>query len=159
MKIQINDLPRAEELNELYADGYRFTVWGDSHTTEYIDPWSGMPSENHNLYAFTNKAEAEAYAQTQTYCYNSQVHPRVEIIPEHTETYTERQEREAREKAERKAKREANDRKKAKEAGLTLEEYRKERSRKAQITRIQNEIRRLKAEIAERESWLKELEG
>lgn len=159
MKIQLCTYPKAEELNEAYADGYRFTVWGDSHTTEYIDPWSGMPSENHNLYAFTNRAEAEAYAQTQTYCYNSQVHPEVHAIPEHTMTEAERKARDAKKKAERKAKREANDLKKAKEAGLTLEEYRKERSRKAQITRVENEIRRLKAEIAEREAWIKELEG
>lgn len=158
MKIQINEYPSAEEFNELYADGYRFTVWGDSHTTEYIDPWSGMPSENHNLYAFTNKAEAEAYAQTQTYCYNKDLHPDVKSIAEHTETNEEYWERVNKEKEERKAKREAKEAQKAKDAGMTVAEYRKAKAYTAHVRRVKKQINELENQLEALKSELRTLE-
>jgi hypothetical protein len=158
MKIQINEYPSAEEFNELYANGYKYTVWGDSHISHVLDPWSGMPSEDHNLYAFTDKKEAEAYAQTQTYCFNKDIHPDVKIIPEHTETNEEYWERVNKEKAERKAKREAKEAQKAKDAGMTVAEYRKAKAHSAQVKRVKNEIHRLEMELASLKADLATLE-
>lgn len=154
MKIQINEYPSAEEFNELYANGYRYHVKGDSHPSHVLDPWSGMPGEDFNRYAFTDKAEAEAYAQSQVYCFNKNLHPDVNLIQEHTETNTEYWERVNREKAERKAKREAKEVQKAKEAGMTVAEYRKAKAYashvrrvKNQISDLENQLKALKAEL------------
>ena len=148
-----------EDKNELYKEGYRFIVKGDYRVLSTIDPWSGMPNTTNNIYAFIDKDEAEAFAETQTWVFNTNVHSTVEELPEHTETYEERRAREDKEKAERKAKREAKEAQKAAEANMTVEEYRKDKARKAQITRVKNEIKRLEDQLANFKETLAELEA
>ena len=149
----------AEEKNDLYKAGYRYIVEGDYRTLDSTDPWSGMPNTTNNIYAFTDKAEAEAFAVTQIWVFNPDVHARVEELPEHTKTWAETLEEEAKKKAERKAKREANEAKKAAEAGMTVEEYKAERKRVALAKRVANEIAELEAELARKKALLKKLEG
>lgn len=149
----------AEEKNDLYKAGYRYIVEGDYRTLNSTDPWSGMPNTTNNIYAFTDKAEAEAFAVTQIWVFNPDVHARVEELPEHTKTWAETLEEEAKKKAERKAKKEANEAKKAAEAGMTVEEYKAERKRIALAKRVAKEIAELEAELARKKALLKELEG
>lgn len=79
----------AEEKNELYKRGFRYIVKGDYKILDSIDPWSGMPNTTNNIYAFTDKAEAEAFAVTQIWVFSPDVHSSVEELPEHTKTWTE----------------------------------------------------------------------
>ena len=145
--------------NDLYKKGYRFIVNGDYRILDTIDPWSGMPDTTNNVYAFTDRAEAEAFAETQIWVFNPEVHAKVEELPEHTETYKERRAREDKEKAERKAKREAKEAQKAAEVDMTVEEYRKAKAHKAQITRVKNEIKRLEDQLANLKETLVKLEA
>ena len=57
-----------------------------------------------------------------------------------------------------KAKRKETEARKAAEAGMTVEEYRKEKARKANIAKIQNKIAELKKELAKAEAYLAKLE-
>lgn len=145
----------AEEKNALYKAGYRYIAEGDYRITKGTDPWSGMPNTTNNIYAFTDKAEAEAFAVTQIWVFNPNIHATVEELPEHTETWDEFREKEAKKKAERKAREAA----KAAEAGMTVEEYRAEKKRLANIKKIKKEIETLKAVLAKAEADLKKLEG
>ena len=149
----------AEEKNNLYKAGYRYIVEGDYKILDSTDPWSGMPSTTNNIYAFTDKAEAEAFAVTQIWVFNPEVHAKVKELPEHTRTFEEAMEEEAKKRAERKAKREANEAKKAAEAGLTVKEYRAERKRVALAKKVAKEIAELEAELARKKALLKKLEG
>lgn len=149
----------AEEMNDLYKAGYRYLVQGDFKVLNRYDPWTGMPDVTENLYAFSDKAEAEAFAEKQIWVFNPEVHSSVEEIPEHTETRTEYLERKAKEKAERKAKREATEAKKAAEAGLTVEEYKAEKKRVALAKKVAKEIAELETELARKKALLKKLEG
>lgn len=149
----------AEEKNNLYKAGFRYIVEGDYRTLSTIDAWSGMPNTTNNIYAFTDKTEAEAFAVTQIWVFNSDVHAEVKELPEHTKTLEEIREEEAKKKAERKAKREANEAKKAAEAGMTVEEYKAECKRIALAKRLANEIAELEKELARKKALLKELEG
>lgn len=160
MRTKINDtVASPEELNELYAKGYRYIVDGDYQMLDSIDPWSGMPNIDNNLYAFDNKKEAEAFAVKQIWPFNSEVHATVKRIPEHTETWEETEARWAREKAEKRAKKDAKDAAKAAEAGMTVEEYRKERNRKREVRRTENRIDELEREIGELKAYLERLNG
>jgi hypothetical protein len=149
----------AEEKNDLYKAGYRYIVEGDYRTLDSTDPWSGMPNTTNNIYAFTDKAEAEAFAVTQIWVFNPDVHARVEELPEHTKTWTETREEEAKKATERKAKREANEAKKAAEAGMTVEEYKAEKKRVALAKKVAKEIAELEAELARKKALLKKLES
>ena len=149
----------AEELNDLYKAGYRYTVEGDYKTLGTTDPWSGMPDTTNNIYAFSDRNEAKAFAVKQIWVFNPDVHASVVEIPEHTETFAEWREKEDRKKAARKAKKEANEAKKAAEAGLTVEEYRAEHKRVALAKRVTNEITELEKDLARKKALLKELEG
>jgi hypothetical protein len=64
------------------------------------------------------------------------------------------------EKAERaKAKRKETEARKAVEAGMTVEEYRKEKARKAKIARLEKEIAELEEKIARQKAYLAKLKG
>ncbi len=56
-----------------------------------------------------------------------------------------------------KAKRKETEARKAAEAGLTVEEYRKEKARKGTIHRLEREITELEKELAEKKALLKNL--
>ena len=159
MKTKINkSFLQAEDKNNLYEAGYRYIVQGDYKILDSIDPWSGMPNVTNNIYAFTDKAEAETFAITQIWVFNRDVHATVEELPEHTKTWAEICEEEAKKKAERKAKKEANEAKKAAEAGMTIEEYKAERKRLSNIRKIKNKIIETEAELNRLTKRLKELE-
>ena len=65
----------------------------------------------------------------------------------------------AEKKAETKAKKLANETKKAEEAGMTFEEYQKEKKRLAKVRAIKREIETLEKELTEKREYLKKLEG
>ena len=88
--IKINkDFVTPEEKNNMYEIGYRYMVEGDYRIVGGIDPWNGMPNVTNNIYAFTDKDEAEVFAKTQIWVFNHDVHAKVEIIPAHTKTRDE----------------------------------------------------------------------
>ncbi len=147
----------AEAKNDLYKAGYRYIVEGDFKILDTIDPWSGMPNTTNNIYAFSDKAEAEAFALTQIWVFNPDVHSTVEELPEHTETWAEYHERMIKEKAERKAKAYEKDAKKAAKEGITVEEFRTRRAKKAHIKKLQNEIEQLEEELKEKKKDLEKL--
>lgn len=70
------------------------------------------------------------------------------------EAYLKKEE-EKREKA--KAKRKATEERKAAEAGMTVEEYKKEKARQKRIERLKNEIEELKKELENKKAELKRL--
>lgn len=70
------------------------------------------------------------------------------------EAYLKKEE-EKREKA--KAKRKATEERKAAEAGMTVEEYRKEKARQKRIERLKNEIEELKKELENKKAELERL--
>ena len=148
----------AEEKNNLYKAGYRYIVKGDHRTIDSIDPWSGMPNTTNNIYAFTDKAEADAFAVTQLWGFNPNIHEKAVELPAHTKTLAEINEEEAKKKAERKAKRKANEAKKAAEAGVTVEEYRANRKRINLTKRLKREIAELETLLAQKKDLLKKLE-
>ena len=82
---------------------------------------------------------------------------KVEEIPEHTETYEERNARYEREKADEKAKRDAKEAKKALEKGMTLDEYKKEKAKNAKIRRLEKEIAKLENDLDEKRATLAKL--
>lgn len=159
MMKKVGTIVKAETKNNLYKEGYRFLVDGDYRTKETIDPWSGMPDTERTWYAFTEKKEAEAFAEKQIWVFNNNIHADVTEIPEHTETMEERLERREREKAEAKAKRKAREEKKAAEAGMTLEEYKEAKRKAKRLETLKAEIANLKKELEEKEALLKKLEG
>ena len=147
-------LAEAKLTNEMYARGFRFYCEGDYEVLDSTDPWSGMPNTTHNLYFFDNKEEAEAFASTQTWVFNSDIHATVKEVPKHRETWEEYVARVEKEKADRKAKQTANEEKKAKEAGLTIEEYKAEKKHQSKVKRLEKEIESLKEELARKEKEL-----
>ena len=68
------------EMKNFYQAGFRFYCDGDYRTTKDIDPWSGMPEVDSNTYFFDNRAEAEAFAMTQRWVFNPEVHAHVHEI-------------------------------------------------------------------------------
>lgn len=160
MMTKINEeVLRAETKNELYKAGFRFCVKGDYTIAEGTDPWSGMPNTTNNYYAFTDEQEAALFAAGQVWVFNPSVHARVEVLPEHTETWEEAEARRANEKANRQAKKAANEAQKAAKAGMTVEEYKAEKKRAALVKKVTKEIAELKAELARKEALLRKLEG
>lgn len=146
----------AETLNALYAEGYRFYVQGDFKHVEEYDPRCGMRylTFDCTYHAFDDRDNAVDYAQTQTDP-ETGFWPMVPRIPAHSETLEEYSAKKA---AENRAKRYAADEKKAREAGMTVEEYRKARARKAAITRTKNEIAALEKELGKKRKYLKKLD-
>lgn len=148
----------AEEKNILYEEGFRYLVEGNYRCTSMIDPRSGMPDTTHDIFAFTDKTEAEAFAIKQKWIFNKEIHADVKQIPEHSKTATEIQEEKAKKVAEKKAKKEANEAAKATAAGMTIAEYRAERKRIALAKRLTREIAELEAELNRKRALLKTLE-
>ena len=146
----------AEDLNALYEEGYRFTVDGDITYLSTYDPWSGMPNVKNNTYAFVDREEAEAFAQTQNgaFCLD---HPIVREIPKHTFTNEELDAIYKAEKAERKAKREAKEAEKAERAGMSVEEFRKSEARKRNIRKAEREIEELEKTLRAKRAYLAKL--
>ncbi len=157
MKKLTKNFANAETKNALYLEGYRFLVEGDYKIAEGLDPSSGMPNVDYNLYAFTNKEEAEAFAKKQNWVFNENVHAKVKEIPNHTETTEEMFARLEREKEERKAKKEAREKAKAEEKGMTLEEYKAFKKREKEIKTLESKIVETKAELEKMEKRMEEL--
>ena len=148
---------RADNKNKMYAEGYRYYVYGNYRVQSTIDPWSGMPNVEGDITFFSDKAEAEAYAKTQIWVFNSNVTAEVETLKEHEETWAERRERERKEAEEAKAKKLAKEMAKAEAQGMTLEEYKKAQALKKKKARLAREIAELEAEIAEKNAELARL--
>ena len=147
----------AESKNDLYKAGYRYIVECDYRTLETTDPWSGMPNTTNNICAFTDKAEAEAFAITQTWVFNPNVHADVEELPEHTKTWDEVKAEDAKRKADLKAKKVEAEAKKAAKAGLTVEEYRAKKNKERYIKTLARELAEAEAEVERLREKLAEL--
>jgi len=147
----------AEEKNNLYALGYRYYCDGNYRTLSTTDPWSGMPNTDNDTFAFDNKKEAEAFAKAQIWVFNPDSHATVHAIPEHTETWEERDLRYAREKAEKAAKKAAKEAKKAASMGMTVEEMKRAESRKRLKRKLENEIAELEEALADKKKKLANL--
>lgn len=80
MTIITNRNITAKQNNELMDMGYNWKVEGDWFTLDTIDPWSGTPDVDGKLHFFTDYAEAEAYAMTQTWIFNNKIHSKVEKV-------------------------------------------------------------------------------
>ena len=141
------------ETRALINEGYKFRVDCDFTTTNTNDPWSGMPNIDNNVAVFTDKTEAEAFAAEQVWPFNPNVHGKVEEL-RWGETWTEMEERMAREKAERKAKRDAKEAEKAAAAGMTVAEYKAAKAKAAAKHRLENEIAALEKELAAKRAAL-----
>ena len=79
----------AEELNAAYEAGFRYMCEGNYRTTNGTDPWSGMPNTTSDVFAFTTKEEAEAFALAQEWVFNKDIHAKVYEIPAHTMNWDE----------------------------------------------------------------------
>ena len=141
------------ETRALINEGYKYSVDCDFTTCGTTDPWSGMPDIDNNVAVFTDKAEAEAFAAEQVWPFNHNVHGRVEEL-RWGETWTEMEERIAREKAERKAKREAKEVEKATAAGMTVAEYKAAKAKATKRAKLEKEIAALEAELAAKRAEL-----
>jgi hypothetical protein len=153
----IDDHYNADKLNALFKKGFRFYCEGNYRTTGRIDGWSGMPCVESDVFAFTTKEEADIFALTQEWIFDKNVHPKVYSIPVHTLTWDEYWGKENAKKEEKKTKKLAKETAKAEAAGMTLEEYKKDKAKKAKIRRLEREIAELEAEINEKKAYLKKL--
>ena len=145
------------ETRALITEGYKFRVDCDFTVTNTTDPWSGMPNIDNNVAVFTDKAEAEAFAAKQIWPFNPSVHEKVEEL-HWGETWSEWEERMAREKAERKAKQAAKEAEKAAAAGMTVTEYKAAKAKAAKRARLEKEIAELEAELAAKRAELAKID-
>ena len=143
--------------NDLYKEGYRYIVEGDYRTLETTDPWSGMPNTTNNIYAFSDKTEAEAFAVKQIWVFNPDVHADVKELPEHTRTWDEINAEDAKRKADLKAKKAEAEARKAAEAGLTVEEHRAKKNKERYIKTLARELAEAEAEVERLKEKLAEL--
>lgn len=157
MKIEVTfgQYYAADSLNEAYAKGFRYRCKGNFRYTGRNDR-DGFPFYENDFFFFDNKEEAEKFA-------NSYIEPfrnepvEVSEIPPHTKTFDERTAEIEAEKAEKKAKRDAKEAEKAAEKGLTLDEYKKEKSRLARVRRLEKEIAKLESDLDEKRATLAKL--
>lgn len=140
----------------LIAEGFKYIVKCDFITGVERDAWDGMPVIHNNVAAFIDEAEAEAFAKTQVWPFNPNIHAKVEAL-KWGETDAERIEREAREKAERKAKREAKEAEKAAAAGMTVDEYKAAKAKANAKRKLEKEIAELEKELAAKRAKLARL--
>lgn len=147
----------AERKNDLYKAGYRYIVECDYRTLETTDPWSGMPNTTNNICAFTDKAEAEAFALTQIWVFNPDVHASVEELPEHTRTWDEINAEEVKRRADLKAKKAEAEARNAAKAGMTVEEYRAKKNKERYIKTLARDLAKAEAEVERLREKLAEL--
>ena len=154
----LNNHSIAEELNTAYKAGFRYMCEGNYRITNGIDAWSGMPNTTSDVFGFTTKEEAEAFALTQEWVFNKDSHPTVYEIPAYTMNWNEVKENEKVIKEAKKAERLAKEKAKAEAIGMTIEEYRKDKAKKATITRYKKETERMKKEIKEMKKEIERME-
>lgn len=149
-----------KEHNKAVEEGYKFYVVGDWVMTDTIDPWSGMPNIDGNTHYFTDREEAQEYAQKQTWVFNSDIHGTVEEAT-HRETEEEVAERVRKEEIEEANKKKQKEITKAKEMGMTVEEYRgykkidtKKKRYQREIKKMEEEIARMQKEIARKKKFI-----
>ena len=148
---------RISETRALINEGYKYSVDCDYSVNDVrTDPWSGMPCVDNKIAVFKDKDEAEAFAATQKWPFNSRVHASVETL-KWGETDAEMYARLERERVERKAKKDAADTKKAEAAGMTLTEYRAAKTKNAAERKLKKEIAALEKELAEKYAELAKL--
>ena len=153
----------AEELNEAYTEGYRFYVGELPCAT--TDPW-GIPGYKYTFYRFFDTFEnAKEFALFEKEVCKMGI-PEVHTIPEHTQTNEEIRAELKEKKEEKKAKQLANQKKKAENLNLTLEEFQKQKKIKSKITRYKREVKglletieRLKEEIEYKQNFIKDNEN
>ena len=124
--------------------------------SNYLDGGYNFSVEKLHIEAETaeeagKKAEADGYVVNYGYIKS------LEELEAMRKADREYWEAEAQKKAERKAKAKAREEWKAREAGMTVEEYRAEKKRLKLIKDVTKEIEALKAELARKEALLKKL--
>lgn len=137
---------------------YRVTRFTEKDYNNYMTGGYNYRSEDVYVEA-NNKKEAIARAQKIGYIVNEYSVETVEEIEERERKFKEWEtNQEAKAKAA-KAKREATEARKAAEAGMTVTEYRKEKARKATITRLEREIAEMEKELNNKKRTLKKIKG
>lgn len=137
---------------------YRVTRFTEKDYNKYMCGYNNYNSEYIYVEA-NNKEEAIARAQKAGYIVNEYSVETVEEIEERERKFKEWEtNQEAKAKAA-KAKREATEARKAAEAGMTVTEYRKEKARKATITRLEREIAEIEKELNNKKRTLKKIKG
>ncbi len=135
---------------------YRVERMTDEDYIQMMDGYYNYHVEKLDIEA-NSKEEASEKARKDGYVVNEKwIRSLEEIEAENAriEAYLKKEE-EKREKA--KARRKANEERKAAEAGLTVEEYRKEKVKQAKIKRLESEIEELKKELENKKAELKRL--
>lgn len=157
---------KAEILNDLYKEGFRYWCEGNYRTLGTTDPWSGMPNTAHDIYFYSDLEDCKAFAEAQKWVFNRKIHAEVNELYPHYETREEEKARIERERAEKEAKKAAKKaRKLAKETaeatamGMTLEEYQAYKKRMEKIRYAEERIAELEAELAEQKAYLAKLKG
>ena len=135
-------------VERMTTENYHNYMGGDyNYRTEYLD------IEAETAEKAVEMAKAEGYIVNKNYV--KTVEELEAIKKAQDEAWRAKEE-----KAERaKAKRKETEARKAAEAGKTVEEYRKEKARKANIARLEKEIAELEAKIAYQKARLAKLRG
>lgn len=135
---------------------YRVERMTDEDYCRMMDGYYNYHVEKLEIEA-NSKEEASEKARKNGYVVNEKwIRSLEEIEAENAriEAYLKKEE-EKREKA--KARKKANEERKASEAGMTVEEYRKEKARQAKIKRLEIEIEELKTKLENKKAELKRL--
>lgn len=142
----------AKDYNNFLEQGFKFCVKGDWEYLNSKDPWSGMPNTRGKIHFFTDRAEAEAYAETQHLEFDRR-HPDVEEMSR-KETFAEYEARIAAAEKEKADKKKQKEIEKANSLGMSLEEYQAFKKEDAKKKRYAREIAKMKEEIAEMEKQI-----
>lgn len=140
------------EVQRMTEKEYNYMMGGGIYTnTEYLH------IEAESVEEAIRKAEAPGMVVNKGYVKTLE---EIEAIRKAEKEAHEAKESERIRKAEeRKARKLEADTRKAEAMGLTLEEYRKEMGKRANITRIKNEIEALEKEIEKKRAYLAKLEA
>ena len=133
---------------------YRVAIFTEEDYGKYMSGSNNYDNECVYVDA-NNKEEAIKKAQRVGYIVHEPSVKTFEEIQEEEENYKTWVADRTKKEAQIQAKRKATEERKAQEAGLTVEEYRKEKARKATITRLEREIAEIEKELKRKKATLK----
>ena len=137
---------------------YRVTIFTEENYGKYMSGSNNY--DNECVYVEANsKEEAVKKAQRTGYVVHTPSVKTFEEIQKEEERYDTWVADRTKKEAQIQAKRKATEARKAQEAGLTVEEYRKEKARKATITRLEREIAEIEKELKKKKASLKRIKN
>ena len=131
--------------NQLYKEGFLYSVEGDYKLTHYLDK-DGYPIYESNVHFFKRMEDAKKYVAEQ-----SKSNKLKEVVVkkvEYKEPLEEFIKKKNRQAMEKRSKKDTRDGKKAKELGITLEEYR-------EIQDLRKTVRKLDSDTNKHENAIK----